>query len=279
MINILVTLNLNYMIPLQVLLKSMFVNNPGEDFAIYLMYSDIPQNELDKLNRFTASEGQTLIPIHIHIEDAIFENLPTPRHYTKEMYFRLLAHLCLPESLDRILYLDPDIVVINPVTEFYRTDFQDCAFVAAEHILSTRYVRMLNNLRLKTPYAKGYFNTGVLLINLAALRKEVTLSRLQSFIVENKMRLLLPDQDIFNAFYWDKIKPADYKIYNYDARYYEIIPKNIVSLEWIKQNTVFIHYCGKRKPWHKNYRFQLGSFYRQYEQMLKVSGKPLPAQE
>jgi len=33
------------------------------------------------------------------------------------MYYRLLAFKFLPEELDRILYLDPDILVINPIDE------------------------------------------------------------------------------------------------------------------------------------------------------------------
>ena len=35
------------------------------------------------------------------------------------MYYRLLAAEFLPETLDRVLYLDPDIIVIRPLEELY----------------------------------------------------------------------------------------------------------------------------------------------------------------
>lgn len=35
------------------------------------------------------------------------------KQYPKEMYYRLLAAQILPAELDKVLYLDPDILVIN----------------------------------------------------------------------------------------------------------------------------------------------------------------------
>ena len=47
--NILVTLNSNYLRPLKVMLKSLFLNNPGEKFTIYLMHSSLTDDELKDL--------------------------------------------------------------------------------------------------------------------------------------------------------------------------------------------------------------------------------------
>ena len=267
MMNILVTLNANYIRALKVMLKSMFENNPGEKFSIYLMHAGIPWPQIAALCDFVEREGQCLCTVPVN--SSLFENAPVLRHYTKEMYFRLTAYLHLPDDLDRILYLDPDIVVINPIGDFYNTDFEGRCFVAAEHERTTKYVREFNNFRLGTPEAKGYFNTGILLMNLSLLRRESSLGKLNSFIRENRNRLILPDQDILNALYWDKIKPVDGFRYNYDARRFSRQNAKNGELNRILENTVFIHYCGKHKPWQKKYRRKLGSFYRKYEDMLQ----------
>lgn len=272
MINILVTLNANYIPPLKVMLSSLFFNNPEEKFSVYMMYSDISEERLQELHMFFEKNGQCLFPIFV--EPMLFADAPIFRHYTSEMYYRLAAHQFLPNDLDRVLYLDPDIVVINTVKSFYESDFENCLFIAAEHKHSTKVASLFNKLRLKTPNAKGYFNTGVLLMNLEGMRKAVNVKDIYQFIEENRLKLVLPDQDVLNALYWDKIKPADCYRYNFDARYYEItkrLPNPKYSLEWIKQNTVFIHYCGKDKPWMKNYKGELGAFYKQYEKMAANS--------
>jgi lipopolysaccharide biosynthesis glycosyltransferase len=247
------------------MLNSLFINNHKEKFTIYLLYSNISQEEIADLNDFILKRGHSFHPIYI--DPQMFSDAPVFRHYTTEMYYRLAAHQYLPNHLDRILYLDPDIIVLNPIAEFYHMEFDDCLFIAAEHEHTTKMARPFNKLRLGTPNAKGYFNTGVLLMNLPAIRKEVRLEDIYAFIEENKLKLLLPDQDVLNALYWDKIKPVNSFLYNYDARYYELtkfIPNYKNDLNWIKKNTVFIHFCGKDKPWHKNYKGDLAKLYQEY---------------
>ena len=58
--NILVTLNSNYLRPLKVMLKSLFLNNPGEKFTIYLMHSSLTDDELKDLEYFISVHGHEL---------------------------------------------------------------------------------------------------------------------------------------------------------------------------------------------------------------------------
>ncbi|GLH65292.1 glycosyltransferase family 8 protein [Parageobacillus sp. G301] len=270
MFHILVTLNSNYIPPLKVLMNSLFCNN-HKPFSFYLLYSRIPEMEVESLKRFVEQQGHRLIPIYV--DPQLFADAPVFRHYTSEMYYRLAAHQFLPQELDRVLYLDPDIVAINPIDDLYYMDFEGNMFIAAEHTHSTKVANLFNKLRLKTPNAKGYFNTGVMLMNLQLMRKEVRLEDIYQFIRENRFKLVLPDQDVLNGLYWDKIKPVDCYRYNYDARYYDMIqllPNPKHDLHWIQENTVFIHYCGKDKPWKGNYKGELGLFYKQYSDILEL---------
>jgi len=275
MINILVTLNANYIPPLKVLLYSLFTKNRDDTFTIYLIHSSLKDEELADLQNFISHFGQHFHPITIHNEE--FKDAPVFRHYTVEMYYRLAAHQFLPETVERVLYLDPDIVNINPIRAFYETDFEGNLFIAAEHEHTTKIVMPLNRLRLKTPGAKGYYNTGVMLMNIPLMRELVHLEDIYHFIRENKLFLILPDQDVMNALYWDKIKAVDPYRYNYDARYYELTrlyPSYKNDLKWIKQNTLFIHYCGKDKPWHDSYKGTLGFFYKYFEKHVKTLNQP-----
>lgn len=267
--NILVTCNEHYIHPLKVMLKSLFVNNGKESFSIYIVYSNILDQQLKELKDYVESEGHKLHPTPI--DSKLFAGLPTFRHFTIEMYYRLAAHKVLPNHLQRILYLDPDIVVINSISELYWTEFGDSYFVASEHKHFSHITRAFNKLRLNTPRAHGYFNTGVLLMNLHSLRNEVILGNVFQYIKKNKRKLILPDQDVLNALYWDKVIPVDCYRFNYEARYYQLsklIINNKRDLQWIQTNTVFIHYCGKKKPWKYKNKGNLGRFYLEYENLL-----------
>lgn len=123
-----------------------------------------------------------------------------------------------------------------------------------------------------------YVNSGVMMMNLALLREQQNTEEVFEYIREYKNRLIFPDQDVINGLYGDRIIPIDPKIYNLSERYYlfyNLHPKNKehkIDLEWVRRNTVIIHYCGKNKPWKENYRGKLGAFYQKFEQFIFKNG-------
>lgn len=262
--NILVTLNSNYIKPLKVMLKSLFMNNKDEHFDLYLMHTTLSEEELENLDAYITSHESRLFIIKI--DDEYFKDAPVLFHYTKEMYFRLLAYKLLPENLDRILYLDPDILVLNSIRKLYETELGDHLYGAAYHDKIS--VKKINKIRLLPYEINEYYNSGVLLMNLEQLRINADEQEIYRFVEENRARLIMPDQDILNALYAKQIKNIDEKLYNYDARYYnyyKIISNGVYDMEYIINFTVILHFCGKRKPWTKRYTGKFHSLYRHYE--------------
>lgn len=266
--NILVTLNSNYIKPLKVMLKSMFLNNPGDTFTVYLMHARLSEKEVAEIREFTENGGNRIE--NLQIGDEVFADAPVLLHYTKEMYFRLLAYKTLPQTIDRILYLDPDILVLNPIRELYDTDIENYLYAAAFHDMIS--VREINKIRLHPYEIEAYHNSGVLLMNLELLRLEADEKKIYRFIEENHMKLIMPDQDILNAVYAKRIKSIDEKLYNYDARYYnyyKLTSNGGFDMDEIINHTVILHFCGKRKPWQKQYTGKFHSLYKHYEKLAK----------
>jgi len=56
-INLLVTLDSKYIRPLKVMLASMFINNPEENFHVYLVHSSIKDEEIADLGQFMDGRG------------------------------------------------------------------------------------------------------------------------------------------------------------------------------------------------------------------------------
>ena len=151
------------------MLWSLFFNNKGEKFDIYLMHSSISQEEINDLHDFVSSHNNRLFEITIPHDT--FYNAPIVKHYSVEMYYRLLAYKFLPTNLDRILYLDPDILVINPIRELYDMDIDGYLYAASFH--NRIPLKVINALRLKAYEMEEYFNSGVLLMNLPLHRKYI----------------------------------------------------------------------------------------------------------
>ena len=262
--NILVTLNSQYIKPLKIMLWSLFFNNKEEKFDIYLMHSSITEEEIEDLYHFISRHNSRLF--EITIPKKVFDNAPVVKHYSVEMYYRLLAYKFLPADLDRILYLDPDILVINPIRELYYTDLQGYLYAASYH--NRIPIKVINALRLKAYEMEEYFNSGVLLMNLPLHRKNIKEQEIFQYIAKNKNRLLLPDQDVLNALYSRDIKKLDEIKYNYDARYYlyyKLQTNGKVNMDYIMRNTAIIHFCGKNKPWRPDYNGNFKSLYKHYE--------------
>ena len=261
--NLLVTLDENYIYQMKVLMTSIYINNPGEIFNIYLIHSGISSEKLDRLKNDLAKFSYEIFPIRA--KDDLFSSARVTDRYPKEMYYRLLAGELLPQNLDRIIYLDPDILVINPLKDLWEMDISDYLFAAASHTGKTDMANNVNKIRLGTD--TDYYNSGFLLINLKKAREEIDPEEIFAYVDRNYKNLLLPDQDILNAMYGDKIMPLKDSIYNYDARNYSsylLRSKGEEDLEWVMENTVVLHFCGRDKPRKKNHRTKFTALYRHY---------------
>lgn len=262
-ISLLVTLDQKYIPQLKVLLTSIYVNHPRQGFDIYLLHSRIPKDILERLSRELACYDFKLIPIRA--DENTFNTAKVTDRYPKEMYYRLLAAQWLPVHLDKILYLDPDILVINQLYELWNTNIDNYLFAAASHTGKTEVANNVNKIRLGTN--TNYYNSGVLLINLKLAREQIFSEDIFRFVEENSMELLLPDQDVLNALYGSKILSIEDSKWNYDARNYSnylLRSGGKENLAWVMENTVVLHFCGRDKPWKKNYRRRFGALYRHY---------------
>lgn len=268
--NILVTLNANYLKPLKVMLKSLFMNNPKEQVTVYLMHSSLTADEMKEIEDFIHLHEHYLE--EIRVDKNIFADAPIVKHYSVEMYYRLLAYEFLPKDLERILYLDPDILVINDLKDLYEENIDGYLYAAAYHDFGK--LKEINKIRLKPYEIEAYYNSGVLLMNLVEQRRWIKKKEIFDFVEKNKRRLILPDQDVINGLYSKYIKNIDEILYNFDARfyqYYKLMSMNKVNMDYVINNTRIIHFCGKKKPWHQNYTGKFHSLYKHYERLAERS--------
>ena len=268
-IEILVTIDQNYIKPLEVMMYSLKLNNLNENFRVWLIYDNINQHSLTKLKKFGAKIGIDVMTLTMNKNISFPDSLLNLHDYPKEMYFRLLSSKILPADLHRIIYLDPDILVINSIVPLWHLDLQGKMFAASVHEGLTDIMSSINNIRLGT--STGYFNSGIMLMDLDQMRVKINIEDITQAIEEHHDTLILPDQDILNYLYGEDILKIPETRWNYDARAFSVYltrSTGEINTEWVMKNTSILHFCGKPKPWQKEKHSRFKPLYLNYQQMV-----------
>lgn len=240
------------------------VRFPSEDgYDIYILHSDIQEQDQAY---FTMQIENKDIRIHFQfVDSAVFMPFPESDRYPRLIYYRIFAASLLPTDVERILYLDGDTIVINPLDELYNMNFEGNYFLACTHV--KKFLNKVNQYRLGMEEESTYINSGVMLMNLKELREKQNIKEVMSFVKKRKRYLALPDQDIITALYGKKTGILDTMKYNLSDRMISVYNADLshqkIDLEWIRENAVIIHYYGKQKPWKKPYLGILDVFYQE----------------
>ena len=102
-------------------------------------------------------------------------------------------------------------------------------------------------------------------------RKNITLKEILDFIQKKIKYLLLADQDVINVLFADKLMKIDERKFNLDEKTFTYYTKQSsknqrINLDWVRKNTVIVHFNGKHKPWNEpDYKGKLGEFYERYK--------------
>jgi lipopolysaccharide biosynthesis glycosyltransferase len=223
---------------------------------LYVVHSSLTDYDFARIKKVSPK-----IILHpIRVNDAIFENAHFTKRITKETYYRLLLGDLLPKSVDRILYLDPDIVVIKPLDKLYNIDFNGNVIAGAGHTGSV--VEWFNKKRLSMPKSSKYINAGVLMVNVDGFRKVMNTQATFDYVNKMGAKLFQADQDVLNALLCRHTIYLDEKKYNLDEHIFakkKLTPKQVILYSSI------IHYDGKNKPWKESYKGSLGFLYDYYE--------------
>jgi lipopolysaccharide biosynthesis glycosyltransferase len=172
--------------------------------------------------------------------DKIRERLHTRDYYSASTYYRLFISTLYPE-LEKALYLDCDIALCADVAELYDTELED-NLVGAVPDGSVgcvpEFQRYVEN-RIGVSSYRYYFNAGVLLMNLRAMRENDFEQKFINLLDKVKFNVA-QDQDYLNAICSGKCKTIGCE--------WNCMPGFYTSGAQKK----LIHYNLDFKPWHRD---------------------------
>ncbi|MBD3805965.1 glycosyltransferase family 8 protein [Sulfuricurvum sp.] len=252
-INIAYASDNNFVQHLAVSIASLIKNHHDitNKLCIYILDGGISLENRKKIQQLEPSNKTTQIRF-ILIQSANFFNEFNVfnERYPISIYYRLSLPNLLSE-VDKIIYLDCDTVVISSIKELWEIETNNAPLLAVEEPFPLNAKRLiLLGLDVDAPY----FNSGVLVLNLAWMRTHRCYDDFRKIANTFQHRLLYPDQDILNIYFQKLWKPINPK---FNAFFFVLQKKYInayrsyspILIKEAIKTPVIIHFNQTPKPW------------------------------
>jgi lipopolysaccharide biosynthesis glycosyltransferase len=178
----------------------------------------------------------------LRVDLGVAKQLPVRGHLTPAAYARLLAPDLLPPSIEKIIYLDCDLLVEGDLSRLWAEPVGNNYLLAvqgAKHLISTSPLALIPEVAARAD--DPYFNSGVLVMNLRAMRREKFAERAFEFGHRWRDQIRTADQDLLNAMSigrWRQLDPIWNLYMGTDRkRTFHYQPEGI------------LHFTGGSKPW------------------------------
>ena len=243
-IHIALTFDDNFWAPAYALMRSICLSSRRRaDMVFHLLHMPLTAAHLTDLKAIEREFGATLIWYNLADNaefDGFVAGLPTSTQWPKVVYGRLLLGRLLPDTVRRVIYLDCDMMVRDPIEELYDIDLGGLPLGAVRDSVHPFIVgkRDMAQNRDLFDYADPYFNSGMLLIDLAAWRVIDMQAQIRALAARGILGRLYYDQDMLNLIFKDRWLALNWRWNTIDAH---------AAHEGM--NPAILHYTRKAKPW------------------------------
>ena len=278
--NIVLCADHKFVMPCGVLICSICMNNKNSIIHFYIITDDSLTNEdkADIENILTTTNPQTSI-VYLYVLEKFVQKISWYKnnYYPKQIFYRLFMSELLPDDVDKVIYLDCDIIVRKSIEELWRMPLND-NYVGIVPDGGSGSLETYN--RLQYSIELGYFNSGVMLVNIAQWRKDDIFQKILNYIEDNKNSIVLGDQDPMNyLFRCKKVHvPMKYNVQPSFLYLYKYMSFSIYQykeeLDEARKNPVVLHFAGCR-PWEKGCNHPYKEEFFKYQSKTKWKDTPL----
>lgn len=252
-------------------IASLMDHNPGAGHTVHCLSMGIGEDSLAQLEKMCRQNGWEFSVHELGDIRRWFDFPVNTRGFAPSALARLFVARVLPETVERVIYLDCDTLVLDSLLPLWETDLHGCCLgMVAEPTVNKR-----RRAQLGMPVAQPYFNSGVLLIDLKRWREEGVEKTVLNYYCQKGGNLVAPDQDALNGALVERIHQLPPK-YNYGSvqLYYPwkaqkriSAPTPFLTEEAYRAGTAkpaIIHFLGEERPWREGNRHPYAAAYSQY---------------
>jgi lipopolysaccharide biosynthesis glycosyltransferase len=226
-----------------VFLKSLLATNPGVEFRLFIL---VPDDFIHRGSLERNLDPHRLEFLTVNLSETV--SLKVSEHISGATYFRLFIDR-LPTDINRILYLDSDILITGPVNELWAVDLEEYELAAVTGVIFNTDPSVRERLGMAA--TSKYFNAGVLLIDLVRWKNSRLGERALDFVLKYPDLVNRHDQDALNHVLNGHFKELP-KEWNFQYGYIGHGQDGNYSADDIRNLDAakIIHFTWKSKPWH-----------------------------
>lgn len=256
-IHIVCSTDSNYIMPTGVMIRSVCINNRNEPIVFHIIIDEsvtVMQRHL--LENCVNDSNNHQIVFHL-VDGSLFNNFPqlgiTKTYITKATYYRLLFTDIFGANINKVLYLDGDMIITGSLRLLWETDLDGYAVGAVTDMSEGIH----DYHRLGYPASLGYFNAGMLLVNLDYWREHYVKDLFLDVINHHPERIKYHDQDVLNIVFCRAKKMLPFKYNFQDGFMYKAERMEMNAQKYAGEikdaiaHHAIIHYTSTAKPWHK----------------------------
>lgn len=253
-INILCATDNNFAPYCGIMLTSLLENNRENNICIYLLVDEtFSTTEQKKYMQLTTKHNQQL---HIvTVDNKLLDGMPffdLNHPITLPTYYRLLAGRLLPAHVHKIIHIDCDAIIAGNLKPLWDINLEGKAIACVKDC----WINFSDDFHNRLGYsnAEGYFNAGVLVMNLDYWRTNGLDTRMEAYLQQHHDSLKYMDQDLLNGvLHSEKLWLPER--YNFQPKfllkcYWELYSdsfRDTLAQEY--RQAVIVHYIGSVKPW------------------------------
>jgi len=243
-----------------VTMVSVLANHPGYFFKFYLLCSSPDKDWTEKVNRWIVSQGSVINVIPV--DESTFSDFPILHHFSPANYFRILIPQLIPDP--KFIYLDSDIICHGSLLPLLDIPLSDQILAAVEDPI----FKWKEELGMSA--GARYFNSGMILVNSEAWKKQEIGSKVIAFISQNPNKIKFVDQCALNAVLDGDFQRLPPVMNQQSILYKEDFDLNhtdwtVEEIHEAKNTPTLIHFTGPSKPWHYTNPHPLKSLYWKYQ--------------
>lgn len=276
-----VTCDRKFAPPLTVMLKSLLANATGaRRFIIYVLSDGLRSSDRKTIQRSLIDRRAEIR--FVALDWRSLANLKLSRHASPAVYFRLLIQTVVPEEVDRLIYLDSDLIVNTDVQALWEMDLHGKTLLAVqEQCRDSQTVSgpfaLPNYLELGLPPDAKYFNSGVMLINLKKWRDTDVSGRALAYLHTYREKVLWWDQDALNAVLAGDWGELDHR--------WNVLTQTFTNPSWhdgpVKDRSAYeamirhpyiLHFNTRSKPWEQGNQHPRRSLFFHYLSLTRWAG-------
>lgn len=272
-----------YSKPAMVTIKSVLIHNKNvEKIDFYYVENGVSETNKSLIKELVEEYGRnvTFLSMPKKLND-ISGLLRTNAIAYSYCYFQDV----LPKSVDKVLLLEGDTIVVDSLEEFYDIDINDY-YLAASDDLQSKYCK--EKVGIKSTSA--YFNSGVMLLNLKKMREDNITDKITEIIKSGKAKFLYEVQDEMNVMFEGQVKIIPPK-FNCTTALFLFDYENMKRYRWpstccsksefeeAKEHPVVVHFTKNQiiqsRPWIKECTHPYKEIYLEIKKQSPVAESPL----